>query len=162
MFVSLFWVNFTLFPLQLFTAFVKSQRWALKVLDEYLDQAWVGVTQRLWKSGFLCEILFPVDYLANFSPLQSGCHTKLFQVTIITLSLPASLMKRSLIDRRINPFLLADRRMSQTVLSFRPTLYVGKLDSHLYASTSLVHHGVSLVVSIWTTPGINLEGARDE
>ncbi|XP_034389206.1 serine/threonine-protein kinase/endoribonuclease IRE1 isoform X2 [Cyclopterus lumpus] len=26
-----------------------------------------------------------------------------------------------------------------------PTLYVGKLDSHLYASTSLVHHGVSLV-----------------
>uniref|UniRef100_A0A665UE48 non-specific serine/threonine protein kinase n=1 Tax=Echeneis naucrates TaxID=173247 RepID=A0A665UE48_ECHNA len=28
---------------------------------------------------------------------------------------------------------------------FRPTLYVGKLDSHLYASTSLVHHGVSLV-----------------
>jgi len=31
----------------------------------------------------------------------------------------------------------------------RPTLYVGKLDSHLYASTSLVHHGVSLVVG-WT------------
>lgn len=31
--------------------------------------------------------------------------------------------------------------------SFRPTLYVGKLDSHLYASTSLVHQGVSLVVS---------------
>lgn len=31
---------------------------------------------------------------------------------------------------------------------FRPTLYVGKLDSHLYASTSLVHHGVSLVVSL--------------
>lgn len=30
---------------------------------------------------------------------------------------------------------------------FRPTLYVGKLDSHLYASTSLVHHGFSLVVS---------------
>uniref|UniRef100_A0A8C7MX69 non-specific serine/threonine protein kinase n=1 Tax=Oncorhynchus kisutch TaxID=8019 RepID=A0A8C7MX69_ONCKI len=28
-----------------------------------------------------------------------------------------------------------------------PTLYVGKLDSHLYASTSLVHDGVSLVVS---------------
>lgn len=26
-----------------------------------------------------------------------------------------------------------------------PTLYVGKLDSHLYASTSLVHQGVSLV-----------------
>ncbi|KAM3622873.1 uncharacterized protein V6R79_004194 [Siganus canaliculatus] len=26
-----------------------------------------------------------------------------------------------------------------------PTLYVGKLDSHFYASTSLVHHGVSLV-----------------
>lgn len=26
-----------------------------------------------------------------------------------------------------------------------PTLYVGKMDSHLYASTSLVHHGVSLV-----------------
>ncbi|XP_033985330.1 serine/threonine-protein kinase/endoribonuclease IRE1 [Trematomus bernacchii] len=26
-----------------------------------------------------------------------------------------------------------------------PTLYVGKLNSHLYASTSLVHHGVSLV-----------------
>uniref|UniRef100_A0A8C6M3K1 non-specific serine/threonine protein kinase n=1 Tax=Nothobranchius furzeri TaxID=105023 RepID=A0A8C6M3K1_NOTFU len=26
-----------------------------------------------------------------------------------------------------------------------PTLYVGKLDSHLYASTSLVHRGVSLV-----------------
>ncbi|XP_056228457.1 serine/threonine-protein kinase/endoribonuclease IRE1 isoform X2 [Seriola aureovittata] len=26
-----------------------------------------------------------------------------------------------------------------------PTLFVGKLDSHLYASTSLVHHGVSLV-----------------
>ncbi|XP_029013288.1 serine/threonine-protein kinase/endoribonuclease IRE1 [Betta splendens] len=26
-----------------------------------------------------------------------------------------------------------------------PTLYVGKLDSHLYASTSHVHHGVSLV-----------------
>ncbi|XP_038568890.1 serine/threonine-protein kinase/endoribonuclease IRE1-like isoform X2 [Micropterus salmoides] len=26
-----------------------------------------------------------------------------------------------------------------------PTLYVGKLDSHLYASTSLVHHGISLV-----------------
>ncbi|XP_049901092.1 serine/threonine-protein kinase/endoribonuclease IRE1 isoform X2 [Epinephelus moara] len=26
-----------------------------------------------------------------------------------------------------------------------PTLYVGKLDTHLYASTSLVHHGVSLV-----------------
>ncbi|CAL8330900.1 unnamed protein product [Lota lota] len=26
-----------------------------------------------------------------------------------------------------------------------PTLYVGKLDSRLYASTSLVHHGVSLV-----------------
>nr|XP_057921329.1 serine/threonine-protein kinase/endoribonuclease IRE1 isoform X3 [Doryrhamphus excisus] len=26
-----------------------------------------------------------------------------------------------------------------------PTLYVGKLDSHLYASTSLVHHGFSLV-----------------
>ncbi|KAK2817283.1 hypothetical protein Q5P01_025474 [Channa striata] len=26
-----------------------------------------------------------------------------------------------------------------------PTLYVGKLDSHLYASISLVHHGVSLV-----------------
>ncbi|KAM9857448.1 serine/threonine-protein kinase/endoribonuclease IRE1 [Aulostomus maculatus] len=26
-----------------------------------------------------------------------------------------------------------------------PTLYVGKLDSHLYASSSLVHHGVSLV-----------------
>ncbi len=33
------------------------------------------------------------------------------------------------------------------LLSLRPTLYVGKLDSHLYASTSLVHHGVSLVVS---------------
>uniref|UniRef100_A0A4W6FXA1 Serine/threonine-protein kinase/endoribonuclease IRE1 n=1 Tax=Lates calcarifer TaxID=8187 RepID=A0A4W6FXA1_LATCA len=32
-------------------------------------------------------------------------------------------------------------------VSVRPTLYVGKLDSHLYASTSLVHHGVSLVVS---------------
>uniref|UniRef100_A0A4W6FWY7 Serine/threonine-protein kinase/endoribonuclease IRE1 n=1 Tax=Lates calcarifer TaxID=8187 RepID=A0A4W6FWY7_LATCA len=29
--------------------------------------------------------------------------------------------------------------------SYQPTLYVGKLDSHLYASTSLVHHGVSLV-----------------
>uniref|UniRef100_A0AAZ3PYE3 Serine/threonine-protein kinase/endoribonuclease IRE1 n=1 Tax=Oncorhynchus tshawytscha TaxID=74940 RepID=A0AAZ3PYE3_ONCTS len=27
----------------------------------------------------------------------------------------------------------------------QPTLYVGKLDSHLYASTSLVHDGVSLV-----------------
>ncbi|XP_061779018.2 serine/threonine-protein kinase/endoribonuclease IRE1 isoform X2 [Nerophis lumbriciformis] len=26
-----------------------------------------------------------------------------------------------------------------------PTLYVGKVDSHLYASTSLVHHGFSLV-----------------
>ncbi|RVE76000.1 hypothetical protein OJAV_G00004410 [Oryzias javanicus] len=26
-----------------------------------------------------------------------------------------------------------------------PTLYVGKLDSHFYASTSLVHHGVSLL-----------------
>ncbi|XP_034044117.1 serine/threonine-protein kinase/endoribonuclease IRE1 [Thalassophryne amazonica] len=26
-----------------------------------------------------------------------------------------------------------------------PTLYVGKLDSHFYASTSLVHHGVSLM-----------------
>lgn len=26
-----------------------------------------------------------------------------------------------------------------------PTLYVGKMDSHMYASTSLVHHGVSLV-----------------
>uniref|UniRef100_A0A8C5G6D2 non-specific serine/threonine protein kinase n=1 Tax=Gouania willdenowi TaxID=441366 RepID=A0A8C5G6D2_GOUWI len=32
-----------------------------------------------------------------------------------------------------------------TFVSLRPTLYVGKLDSHLYASTSLVHHGVSLV-----------------
>lgn len=32
--------------------------------------------------------------------------------------------------------------------SFRPTLYVGKLDSHLYASTALVHQGVSLVVRI--------------
>uniref|UniRef100_A0A672H093 non-specific serine/threonine protein kinase n=1 Tax=Salarias fasciatus TaxID=181472 RepID=A0A672H093_SALFA len=31
-----------------------------------------------------------------------------------------------------------------------PTLYVGKLDSHLYASTSLVHHGVSLVIYINT------------
>uniref|UniRef100_A0A8C5AFI7 non-specific serine/threonine protein kinase n=1 Tax=Gadus morhua TaxID=8049 RepID=A0A8C5AFI7_GADMO len=30
----------------------------------------------------------------------------------------------------------------------RPTLYVGKLDSRLYASTSLVHHGVPLVVSM--------------
>uniref|UniRef100_A0AAQ6AJK9 Serine/threonine-protein kinase/endoribonuclease IRE1 n=1 Tax=Amphiprion ocellaris TaxID=80972 RepID=A0AAQ6AJK9_AMPOC len=29
--------------------------------------------------------------------------------------------------------------------SYQPTLYVGKLDSHLYASTSLVHQGVSLV-----------------
>uniref|UniRef100_A0AAX7UVA0 non-specific serine/threonine protein kinase n=1 Tax=Astatotilapia calliptera TaxID=8154 RepID=A0AAX7UVA0_ASTCA len=29
--------------------------------------------------------------------------------------------------------------------TLKPTLYVGKLDSHLYASTSLVHHGVSLV-----------------
>uniref|UniRef100_A0A673A077 Serine/threonine-protein kinase/endoribonuclease IRE1 n=1 Tax=Sphaeramia orbicularis TaxID=375764 RepID=A0A673A077_9TELE len=29
--------------------------------------------------------------------------------------------------------------------SLKPTLYVGKLDSHLYASTSLVHQGVSLV-----------------
>uniref|UniRef100_A0A8C6LXI7 Serine/threonine-protein kinase/endoribonuclease IRE1 n=1 Tax=Nothobranchius furzeri TaxID=105023 RepID=A0A8C6LXI7_NOTFU len=29
--------------------------------------------------------------------------------------------------------------------SYHPTLYVGKLDSHLYASTSLVHRGVSLV-----------------
>uniref|UniRef100_A0A671UFY3 Serine/threonine-protein kinase/endoribonuclease IRE1 n=1 Tax=Sparus aurata TaxID=8175 RepID=A0A671UFY3_SPAAU len=31
------------------------------------------------------------------------------------------------------------------LFSLRPTLYVGKLDSHLYASTSLVHLGVSLV-----------------
>uniref|UniRef100_A0A8C6M4Y5 non-specific serine/threonine protein kinase n=1 Tax=Nothobranchius furzeri TaxID=105023 RepID=A0A8C6M4Y5_NOTFU len=29
--------------------------------------------------------------------------------------------------------------------TLNPTLYVGKLDSHLYASTSLVHRGVSLV-----------------
>uniref|UniRef100_A0A8C8DXN7 non-specific serine/threonine protein kinase n=1 Tax=Oryzias sinensis TaxID=183150 RepID=A0A8C8DXN7_9TELE len=29
--------------------------------------------------------------------------------------------------------------------SLKPTLYVGKLDSHFYASTSLVHHGVSLL-----------------
>lgn len=28
-----------------------------------------------------------------------------------------------------------------------PTLYVGKTDSHLYASTSLVHKGVAIVVS---------------
>lgn len=28
-----------------------------------------------------------------------------------------------------------------------PTLYVGKTDSHLYASSSLVHQGVSIVVS---------------
>uniref|UniRef100_A0A674MCQ4 non-specific serine/threonine protein kinase n=1 Tax=Takifugu rubripes TaxID=31033 RepID=A0A674MCQ4_TAKRU len=39
---------------------------------------------------------------------------------------------------------LADARSTFSFL-FRPTLYVGKLDSHLYASTSLVHHGVSLV-----------------
>lgn len=32
--------------------------------------------------------------------------------------------------------------------SLRPTLYVGKLDSHLYASIALVHQGVSLVVRI--------------
>uniref|UniRef100_A0A8C6M0U6 non-specific serine/threonine protein kinase n=1 Tax=Nothobranchius furzeri TaxID=105023 RepID=A0A8C6M0U6_NOTFU len=32
-----------------------------------------------------------------------------------------------------------------TFVPFSPTLYVGKLDSHLYASTSLVHRGVSLV-----------------
>ncbi|CAG5928703.1 unnamed protein product [Menidia menidia] len=36
-----------------------------------------------------------------------------------------------------------DQATAQTQLV--PTLYVGKLDSHLYASTSLVHHGVSLV-----------------
>ncbi|XP_053709061.1 serine/threonine-protein kinase/endoribonuclease IRE1 isoform X2 [Synchiropus splendidus] len=36
-----------------------------------------------------------------------------------------------------------EQAVAQTQLV--PTLYVGKLDSHLYASTSLVHHGVSLV-----------------
>uniref|UniRef100_A0A8C5E772 Serine/threonine-protein kinase/endoribonuclease IRE1 n=1 Tax=Gouania willdenowi TaxID=441366 RepID=A0A8C5E772_GOUWI len=36
-------------------------------------------------------------------------------------------------------------RSNLAFVSLRPTLYVGKLDSHLYASTSLVHHGVSLV-----------------
>ncbi|XP_020495393.1 serine/threonine-protein kinase/endoribonuclease IRE1 [Labrus bergylta] len=35
-----------------------------------------------------------------------------------------------------------------------PTLYVGKLDSHLYASTSLVHQGVSLVPRGLTLAGI--------
>ncbi|KAJ3614026.1 hypothetical protein NHX12_017603 [Muraenolepis orangiensis] len=40
-----------------------------------------------------------------------------------------------------------DQADSQATLkwSYQPTLYVGKLDTHLYASTSLVHHGVSLV-----------------
>uniref|UniRef100_A0A8K9UN25 Serine/threonine-protein kinase/endoribonuclease IRE1 n=1 Tax=Oncorhynchus mykiss TaxID=8022 RepID=A0A8K9UN25_ONCMY len=38
-----------------------------------------------------------------------------------------------------------------------PTLYVGKLDSHLYASTSLVHDGVSLVVST----AVNQQGRFD-
>uniref|UniRef100_A0AAQ4PXW2 non-specific serine/threonine protein kinase n=1 Tax=Gasterosteus aculeatus aculeatus TaxID=481459 RepID=A0AAQ4PXW2_GASAC len=38
-----------------------------------------------------------------------------------------------------------DESIIDFVSSLRPTLYVGKLDSHLYASTSLVHHGVSLV-----------------
>uniref|UniRef100_A0A7N8WQW4 non-specific serine/threonine protein kinase n=1 Tax=Mastacembelus armatus TaxID=205130 RepID=A0A7N8WQW4_9TELE len=33
----------------------------------------------------------------------------------------------------------------QLLFFLSPTLYVGKLDSHLYASTSLVHHGISLV-----------------
>uniref|UniRef100_A0AAX7TPW4 Serine/threonine-protein kinase/endoribonuclease IRE1 n=1 Tax=Astatotilapia calliptera TaxID=8154 RepID=A0AAX7TPW4_ASTCA len=39
----------------------------------------------------------------------------------------------------------AHSTLKWTFISLRPTLYVGKLDSHLYASTSLVHHGVSLV-----------------
>uniref|UniRef100_A0A8C7JB65 non-specific serine/threonine protein kinase n=1 Tax=Oncorhynchus kisutch TaxID=8019 RepID=A0A8C7JB65_ONCKI len=38
-----------------------------------------------------------------------------------------------------------------------PTLYVGKLDSHLYASTSLVHDGVSLVPR-----GLTLVTVREE
>uniref|UniRef100_A0A4W6FYY6 Serine/threonine-protein kinase/endoribonuclease IRE1 n=1 Tax=Lates calcarifer TaxID=8187 RepID=A0A4W6FYY6_LATCA len=40
---------------------------------------------------------------------------------------------------------LSVQRNKPAFVSVRPTLYVGKLDSHLYASTSLVHHGVSLV-----------------
>uniref|UniRef100_A0A3Q3VZK0 Serine/threonine-protein kinase/endoribonuclease IRE1 n=1 Tax=Mola mola TaxID=94237 RepID=A0A3Q3VZK0_MOLML len=37
------------------------------------------------------------------------------------------------------------KEQASTQTQLVPTLYVGKLDSYLYASTSLVHHGVSLV-----------------
>uniref|UniRef100_A0A8C5G636 non-specific serine/threonine protein kinase n=1 Tax=Gouania willdenowi TaxID=441366 RepID=A0A8C5G636_GOUWI len=46
---------------------------------------------------------------------------------------------------RFLTFSSANQRSNLAFVSLRPTLYVGKLDSHLYASTSLVHHGVSLV-----------------
>uniref|UniRef100_A0A4W6FWX7 Serine/threonine-protein kinase/endoribonuclease IRE1 n=1 Tax=Lates calcarifer TaxID=8187 RepID=A0A4W6FWX7_LATCA len=46
---------------------------------------------------------------------------------------------------RFLTFSSASDQADPAFVSVRPTLYVGKLDSHLYASTSLVHHGVSLV-----------------
>uniref|UniRef100_A0A3B4AT84 Serine/threonine-protein kinase/endoribonuclease IRE1 n=1 Tax=Periophthalmus magnuspinnatus TaxID=409849 RepID=A0A3B4AT84_9GOBI len=70
-------------------------------------------------------------YLYSGDSLRHAPHLSLAMETLRFLTFSSA-------NERADPY-------SSLKWSYQPTLYVGKMDSHLYASTSLVHHGVSLV-----------------
>ncbi|KAJ0033570.1 hypothetical protein NQD34_000677 [Periophthalmus magnuspinnatus] len=83
-------------------------------------------------------------YLYSGDSLRHAPHLSLAMETLRFLTFSSA-------NERADPYsslkwsyqFVKEQASAQTQLV--PTLYVGKMDSHLYASTSLVHHGVSLV-----------------
>lgn len=82
-------------------------------------------------------------YLYSENSLRHAPHLSLAMETLRFLTFSAHEQADAYSSLKWSYQFVKEQASAQTQLV--PTLYVGKLDSHLYASTSLVHHGVSLV-----------------
>ncbi|KAK7929596.1 hypothetical protein WMY93_005991 [Mugilogobius chulae] len=82
-------------------------------------------------------------YLYSGDSLRHAPHLSLAMETLRFLTFSASERADPYSSLKWSYQFVKEQASAQTQLV--PTLYVGKMDSHLYASTSLVHHGVSLV-----------------
>ncbi|XP_076004015.1 serine/threonine-protein kinase/endoribonuclease IRE1 [Genypterus blacodes] len=82
-------------------------------------------------------------YLYSGDSLRHAPHLSLAMETLRFLTFSANEHSDTHATLKWSYQFVKEQATAQTQLV--PTLYVGKLDSHLYASTSLVHHGLSLV-----------------